>query len=250
MRVLAVGAHPDDIAILCGGTLARYAQDEHEVTICVASDGVAGPQRAAAEELTRVGRAEAEAAGRCLEARLIWLGLPAGLLFDDRPTRLAFVDAVRSTQPDVILTHAADDYHPDHRAVSRIVLAASIVSSLANVQTDHPAHQKAPHLYYMDTLAGRNFHPQEYVDIGEVMDTKRRMLACHAGQSEWLRDHDGLEITELMATMARARGLQAGVAFAEGFRAESSWRRGTPDRVLPGRGSTDRENTRRRCHEF
>lgn len=233
MRVLAVGAHPDDVEILCAGTLARYAHAGHEVTICVATDGTAGHKRIPPKELAGIREREARESARIVGAEFIWLGFPDELLFHDRPTRLAFTDAIRQSAPDVIITHAQNDYHPDHRSVSETVLAASFVASLSNVETEHDAHYKVPPIYYMDTLAGRGFHPEEYVDIGETLDVKREMLARHASQLEWLEDHDGIRIVEFMEKMARTRGLQAGVTFAEGFRSEPAWPREVAHRILP-----------------
>lgn len=233
MRILAIGAHPDDIEILCAGTLARYRMAGHEVTMCIATDGTAGHKKVPPEELAGIRRRESQAAAGVLGADLLWLGFPDELLFDDKATRLGFTEAIRTARPDLIITHSPFDYHPDHRAVSKIVLAASFVSSLSNIATEHPAHEQVAPIYYMDTLAGRNFHPQEYVDIGETLAVKRDMLACHASQLEWLADHDGIPIIDFMGTMARARGLQANVEYAEGFRVEPVWPRGKTSRLLP-----------------
>lgn len=233
MRVLAIGAHPDDLEILCAGTLARYAQAGHEVVMCVATDGTAGHMLIKPPELAQIREREARAAAAVIKAEFIWLGFPDELIFNDRETRLAFVDAIRQARPDLIITHAPDDYHPDHRMVNRLVFDASFVASLPNIETNQPAHPAVPPLYYMDTLAGKGFHPSEYVDISSTIDIKRQMLACHDSQLTWLKDHDNIDIMEFMEVVARTRGFQCNAPYAEGFRREDVWPRTPPDRLLP-----------------
>ena len=94
MRVLAVGAHPDDLELLCAGTLARYAQDGHDVIMCVATDGTAGHMEIKPSELAQIREREARAAADIIKAEFMWLGFPDELVFNDRQTRLAVVDAI------------------------------------------------------------------------------------------------------------------------------------------------------------
>ncbi|MCZ7545519.1 MAG: hypothetical protein M5R40_19235 [Anaerolineae bacterium] len=136
-------------------------------------------------------------------------------------------------KPDVILTHDPHDYHPDHRAVSRLLFDASFLSGVPHVETAHAAHPGVPALYYYDVLTGVGFNPTEYVDIGETFKLKHKMLSCHESQIGWLMDHDGIDVLDLMTVMARSRGVQCGVAYAEGFRPEMGWGRVRPYRVLP-----------------
>lgn len=233
MRILAIGAHPDDLEVLCAGTLARYKEEGHQVTMCVATDGTAGHMVIKPPELAEIREQEARAAAAIIDADFIWLGFPDELIFNDRETRFAFVDAIRQARPDILITHAPDDYHPDHRVVSSLIFDASFMASLPNIETEHPAHPVVPPLIYMDTVAGKGFHPTEYVDISEKMDIKRQMLGCHKSQLEWLKDHDHVDVIEFMEVVAHARGFQCSVAFAEGFRMESVWPRSVPRRLLP-----------------
>jgi LmbE family N-acetylglucosaminyl deacetylase len=233
MRILAIGAHPDDLEILCAGTLARYAQAGHEVVMCLATDGTAGHMIIKPPELAQIREREARAAADVIKAEFIWLGFPDELIFNDRKTRLALVDAIRQARPDVIITHAPNDYHPDHRMVSRLVFDASFVASLPNIETGRPAHPAVPPLYYMDTLAGKGFHPTEYVDISATIDIKRQMLACHKSQLKWLKDHDNIDVMEFMEVVARTRGFQCNRPYAEGFRPADVWPRTASSRILP-----------------
>jgi LmbE family N-acetylglucosaminyl deacetylase len=232
-RILAIGAHPDDMEILCGGTLAKFAERGAKVIMAVATDGSAGHMSIPADELAQVRQREAYASAEIIGAEFHWLGFPDEMLFEDMHTRTVFIDLIRSARPDLILTHAPNDYHPDHRAVSRLIFGASFVSGLPNIQTEHSAHPGVQPLIYLDTLSGANFLPTEYVDITETYEVKKAMLECHSSQVKWLRDHDNIDILDYIYIMARSRGLQCGVQYAEGFQTEQVWPRQQPRRVLP-----------------
>jgi LmbE family N-acetylglucosaminyl deacetylase len=233
MRILAIGAHPDDLEILCAGTLARYKAEGHQVVMCVATDGTAGHMIIKPPELARIREAEARAAADVIGAEFIWLGFPDELIFNDRDTRLAVVEAMRQAKPDLIITHAPDDYHPDHRVVSSLVFDTSFIASLPNIETSQPAHPVVPPIFYMDTIAGKGFHPTEYVDISTTLELKRQMLACHASQLTWLKDHDKIDVMEFMEVVAKTRGFQCNVPYAEGFQPADVWPRTPPKRLLP-----------------
>ena len=126
-----------------------------------------------------------------------------------------------------------DDYHHDHRIVSDLVHKASFMATLPNIETEFVACESVSPIYYMDTLAGHGFNPTEYVDISNTFLTKQNMLACHKSQLEWLEEHDGEDMLEFVHIVAKARGYQAGVQYAEGFRLAQTWSRTPPRRLLP-----------------
>jgi LmbE family N-acetylglucosaminyl deacetylase len=233
MRVLAIGAHPDDLEILCGGTLARFAGQGDAVTMLVMTDGSAGHAEIGAAELAVIREREARAAAAVIRAEFVWLGLPDEFVFNDEPTRRRLLEAIRAARPDLILTHDPEDYHPDHRATSRAVFDASFVMGLPNVATPSPAHPGVAPIYYFDTLAGVGFQPEEYVDVTPTWATKRAMLAAHDSQVAWLRYHDAIDIQAFMETVARFRGLQCGCEYAEAFRLARAWPRLRAQRLLP-----------------
>src|SRR5437016_14492169 len=127
MNILAIGAHPDDLEILCGGTLARFAQRGDRVTMLIMSDGSAGHAEIPAAELAAIREREARAAVAVIGAEFVWLGLRDEFVFNDEPTRILLLNAIRAARPELILTHHPDDYHPDHRSVSRAVFDASFI---------------------------------------------------------------------------------------------------------------------------
>lgn len=234
MRVLAIGAHPDDLVILCGGTLSRFVDEGHEVVMCDVARGDKGSFTHSADEIAAIRARESANAARIAGAEYVALGLSdGGVLSGDPEQRAMMIDLVRSTRPDVIITHAPNDYMTDHNEVSKLVFDTTFLATLPLLSTDHPSHDTVTPLYYMDTLAGLAFEPEEYVDISSVIERKTEMLQAHASQLEWLRDHDGTDVVDQMRVVARFRGQQCGVAFAEGFVACRAWLRPRPYRILP-----------------
>lgn len=234
MRVLAVGAHPDDLEILCGGTLARYARDGHEVVMCHVTTGDMGSFVHTREEISAIRLDEARRAAEIAGARHLTLGFSDGEVNAADPAQKALVvDLVRDARPDVIITHAPNDYMGDHNETSKLVFECSFYATFANLETSRARHEHVTPIYYMDTIAGLGFVPTEYVDVTDVIDVKAAMLEAHATQLTWLRDHDGVDIVEEMRTAARYRGQQCGVRYAEGFTQCLTWLRGTTRRLLP-----------------
>jgi LmbE family N-acetylglucosaminyl deacetylase len=234
VNVLAVGAHPDDLEILCGGTLARFVQEGHQVVMCHVARGDRGSFVHTSGEIAELRDAEArQAADRC-GARHATLGLRDAEVDASNPAhRRLMIDLVREMKPDLIITHHPHDYMGDHNEVSRLVFDCSFHATLPLYETDRPYHDRVTPLYYMDTLMGVGFQPTEYVDVSETIDVKAAMLEAHESQLTWLRDHDGVDIVEQMRTAARFRGLQCGATYAEGFAPCLTWLRGTTTRLLP-----------------
>jgi N-acetylglucosamine malate deacetylase 1 len=234
LRVLAVGAHPDDLEILCGGTLARYARDGNAVTMCHATTGDMGSFVHTREEISRIRVEEARRAAAVIGAEHATLGLADGEVNAADPAQKRLVvELVREARPDVVITHAPGDYMGDHNEISKLVFECSFYATFANLESESPRHDRVTPIYYMDTIAGLGFVPTEYVDVSDVIDVKASMLEAHETQLVWLRDHDGVDIVDEMKTAARYRGQQCGVRYAEGFVQCNTWLRGTTTRLLP-----------------
>lgn len=233
LSILAIGAHPDDVEVLCGGTLAKYAKLGHRVTICHALNGDLGHFYIPRPELARVRAEEARRAGALIGAEVISLDISDLDIYPDKETRMKFTDIIRRAKPDVIITHSPDDYMPDHTTTAQLVFEASFTATLPQLVTEYEFHPKVTPVYYMDTLAGVNFLPQEYVDITDVIEVKKKMLEQHESQLTWMKDHDHIDFMDFMLTQSKFRGLQCGVAYAEGFRRMEVWPRIPTGRVLP-----------------
>jgi LmbE family N-acetylglucosaminyl deacetylase len=234
VRVLAVGAHPDDLEILCGGTLARYVEDGHEVVMCHASRGDRGSFVHTSEEIAGIRNAEARRAAEICGAEHTTLGFSDGEInAADHDQQRAVVDLVREARPDVIITHWRGDYHSDHDEISKLVFDCSFHATLPLYETRLPHHTAVTPIYFMETVMGLGFQPTEYVDVSGTIEKKAAMLEAHASQLTWLRDHDGIDVVEQMKTASRFRGLQCGVGYAEGFVPCLTWLRATTRRLLP-----------------
>jgi LmbE family N-acetylglucosaminyl deacetylase len=234
VRVLAVGAHPDDLEILCGGTLARFVQEGHEVVMCHATRGDRGSFVHSSEEIASIRGAEARRAAAICGAEYATLGLSdAEINAADRSQQRAVVDLVRDARPDLILTHSQGDYMGDHNEIAKLVFECSFHATLPLYETGKPHHSSVTPIYHIETIMGLGFQPAEFVDITATIETKVAMLEAHESQLTWLRDHDGVDIVEQMRTTSRFRGQQCGVAYAEGFVPCLTWLRGTTRRLLP-----------------
>lgn len=235
MNILAVGAHPDDIEIACAGTLLKYTERGDKVFVCHASDGNFGHIIIPPDELGEIRKEEAKAAGRLAGYHeVLWGGFHDLQIFENnRKARDMMVDIIRYAQPDVIITHAPDDYMPDHTSVSKLVFDAAFAATCPSYKSENPNAANLVPIYYMDTLAGVNFNPTEYVDITDCIGKKLEMLECHVSQIKWMRDHDHIDFPDMVRTCSRYRGYQCGAAYAEGFRPCQVYLKGTTKRLLP-----------------
>ncbi len=233
MNVLAVGAHPDDLEILCGGTLAKYASRGDRVIMAHMCNGNKGHHHIPPDELAETRDAEARDSVAVIGAEHLNLGIDDLDVYVERKQVLRCVDLIRQTRPDVVITHSPEDYMPDHSVSSRIVFDASFIATLPHTKTEHGHFDSLSPVYYMDTLAGVNFRPGEYVDISETFEKKKQMLSCHKSQLSWLKEHDKVDILEFIGTVAAFRGLQCGVRYAEAFSRVEKWGRIPAGRFLP-----------------
>ena len=189
LRILIIGAHPDDAEFKAGGSAALWRAGGHVVKMVSVTDGSAGPHLTPGPMLAQRRRAEAAAAGAVIGAEYEVLPFPDGRL---QPT-LAVIDAVirliRRFRPDLVLTHRPNDYHPDHRYTAQVVQDAAFIVTVPAVCPD------APHLTGNPVFAHLSDHftkpypfaPAVAVDITPVVETPADMLACHVSQVyEWL----------------------------------------------------------------
>ncbi|WP_309083726.1 PIG-L deacetylase family protein [Chelativorans sp.] len=166
MRILAVGAHPDDIEIFMFGTLAAFSARGATLHFAIATDGALGG-RGDRAELSRTRKAEAGRAAALLSADFEFLDFPDGGLSADAELIGVLKAHIGRIGPDLVLTHWRDDYHGDHRALSE---AVRIASSFA-----------APVLY-ADTIGGVGFAPTHYVDISSHFPLKLDAIRAHVSQ--------------------------------------------------------------------
>ena len=224
-RVLAVVAHPDDAELLCAGTLARARSEGAAIAVCVLCRGNGGQPAKPIRNLAAIRRREMQAAARILGARPFFGIAPDGTLADAAVQRRLLVEIFRQFGPTLVLGHSPRDYHPDHRAASALVEAASWYCASRGFRTRSAPIPVAPAIWWMDTIAMMGFEPGFFVDISPFVSTKQKMLACHKSQLAQATDRDFSPLAELMRKQYEARGLQADVAAAEAFVAHGAFKR-------------------------
>lgn len=189
MKVMFIGAHPDDAEIYSFGSLFAYAEIGAEIVLVLATSGERGAKvRSPHQPLAMTRLQEAENAAAMLLARVVPLGLPDGGLSQTRIKLFAHVhNVITHEKPDIILTHCANDYHADHRVLSTTVAQA--------------AKDVAPVLF-VDNLKGVDFVPTHFVDITEFQAQKMFALSQHNSQKP-------VRYMRAATELARQRGYEA-----------------------------------------
>jgi N-acetylglucosamine malate deacetylase 1 len=202
LKIVCVGAHPDDPESGCGGTLASYAAQGHRVTIVYLTRGERGIPGKNEDEAAAIRTAEAEAACRIIGARPVFAGQIDGATELTRSRVDAIGSLLNAEAPDVVFTHWPIDTHMDHEVASLLTIRAYVA-----------ANRRFP-IYFFEVDAGAQtlgFAPAEYVDITNVRDRKKSALFAHKSQ-------DGERIyREHHEVMENWRGREAHVTAAEAF---------------------------------
>ncbi|MEM7473654.1 MAG: PIG-L family deacetylase [Planctomycetota bacterium] len=195
VKILVLGAHPDDAEVYAGGLLVRQCQLGATVRIVSVTDGSSGHQSIAPEKLKKIRRVEAKAAGERIGAEYVTWDFRDGYLEPNTQVREAIIAEIRQFGPDLVLTHRTNDYHPDHRAVGTAVQDASYLVTVPNVCRATPALGQDPVVAYMCDMFSRpnRLRVDIAIDIGPEFDKAISMAACHESQFfDWLAHHDGL----------------------------------------------------------
>lgn len=190
-RVLAIGAHPDDVEIGCGGTLLAHAKAGANIMVLTMSGGSHG---GVADER----RGEALAAAACLGAELRFGGLRDTTMVADGSTICVIEDAVRAFQPTIVYTHTKHDTHQDHRAIHEATLVAA--RGVGRVYC------------YQAPSTTIDFRPTRFVGIDDQLGGKLSLLAAYASQN-----HRAYLSEDFVRATATYWGRYAGYAAVEPF---------------------------------
>ena len=165
MKILAIGAHPDDIEIFMFGLLTLFKERGDHVFLMIATDGSMGGANKG-KLLKNKRKLETIAALNNLSLP-VFLNIPDGELGADPQHKKVIKENILKIMPDLIITHSQNDYHADHRSLS--LLASSSVSHYIPIM-------------YCDTLMGINFQPNYYVDITAIFSMKKKAILNHHSQ--------------------------------------------------------------------
>ncbi len=189
LRILVVGAHPDDCDIKVGGTAVLFAEMGHEVKFLSLTNGDAGHQTEGGGALAKRRRAEAEEAGRRLGVAYQTLDNHDAELQPTLLVRHQLIRQIRAWNADIVIGHRPNDYHPDHRNAGKLVQDAAYLVIVPNVCPDTPPLEKNPVFLYMeDHFQNPNpFSPDIAIDIESVLEKKTHGMDAHQSQFyEWL----------------------------------------------------------------
>jgi N-acetylglucosamine malate deacetylase 1 len=218
MILVAFGAHPDDIELGAGATLAAAAAHGHQVMIV---DLTRGERASAGTPAIRA--REARAAARALGVERRTLGFPdTGLSRFDREQERGVIAAIRSLRPHLVLAPTGRDRHPDHVEAHHLVRRAAYLAGLMKVDPESgPPHRPAALLFYpssREPLA----HPHLVIDVSATIGQKMKALAAY--KSQFVRRRGGpatpLNVAGFLARVrarAEAAGLEVEARFGEAF---------------------------------
>jgi LmbE family N-acetylglucosaminyl deacetylase len=202
LKIVVVGAHPDDPETACGGLMALYSAAGHEVVSAYLTRGEAGIEGKSHEEAAKIRTAEALKACEILKVRPVFIGQIDGNCEITREKYDAISDLFKKEQPDIILTHWPIDTHRDHRICSILVYDAWLKLGRRSA------------LYYFECMSGQqsqNFAPTNYIDISGVINQKHDACFIHISQ----------EVEEIYKTshgpMEIFRGMEFGCKYAESY---------------------------------
>jgi bacillithiol biosynthesis deacetylase BshB1 len=177
LDALAIGAHPDDVELACGGTLLKLVSLGYRVGVLDMTRGEIGT-RGSAEIRAR----EAEAASRELKLALRDnLELPDGRIWLTEESRVKMVRKIRQYRPRVIFTHYWEDPHPDHVHTTQIVREAAHVAGLVKYDAE-PGQERFRPQTVAHFMFPRTAVPTFIVDISEFADQKHRAISCYRSQ--------------------------------------------------------------------
>src|SRR6266576_1939155 len=201
LKVVCVGAHPDDPESGCGGALLRYAALGHAVTIVYLTRGERGIPGTSLEEAARIRTAESETACKIIGAKPVFFGQIDGATEFTRAHVEAMSRLLADEHPDILFTPLPVDTHMDHQVASMLTIRAWMRRGTGS-------------LYFFEVDTGdqtEGFLPNTYVDVSAVVEKKKSALFAHVsqdGQAIWREHHE---------IMAQWRGREVAVPAAEAF---------------------------------
>lgn len=222
--ILAFGAHPDDIELGCGGTIAKLVAEGKKCVIIDLTKGELGTRGS-----DEIRHQEATESARILgvSAREN-LGMKDGFLINSEEYQMQIVTMIRKYRPEIVLANAIDDRHPDHAKAAKLVSDACFLAGLRKIKTvDEGKEQEVwrpKQIFHY--IQWKHIQPEFVIDISEHLEKK--VEACMAFKSQFYDPSSNEPITpiatkdfyESLTYRAQDLGRLSGVAYAEGFTSE------------------------------
>jgi len=189
LRVIMIGAHPDDAEVKGGGTAALWAEQGAEVMLVAVTNGDAGHQSQGGGALARRRAAECRRSAEILGVSWRTLDFHDGEVVPSLRAREAVMRVIRQWQADIVISHRTNDYHPDHRYAGQLAQDVAYMCAVPNLCPDTPRLEKNPvFMYFADRFQKPNaFTVDVAVDVDRVMDKKWASIdAMDSQMYEWL----------------------------------------------------------------
>jgi bacillithiol biosynthesis deacetylase BshB1 len=220
LDILAIGAHPDDVEIGMGGSIAKYANKGFKIGICDLTKA-----ELSSNGTVSVRQEEAKRAGEILGVtKRIQLTLPDRGLYLTESAIQSIVTVIREYQPRIIFVPYFEDRHPDHGHCARLVEEAVFSAGIRKYKDtlDLPSHRVQSIYYYMIN----GFHKPDFViDISNTIDQKLTSLRAYESQFEKTFGSTETPLTngyiESVESRERLYGKEVGVMYAEGFKTKN-----------------------------
>ena len=222
--ILAIGAHPDDVELGCGGTVAKLISEGKTVAIVDLTQGELGTR---GTNLTRAEEAANSAKILGISSREN-LKMKDGFLTNSEEHQMQIVKIIRKYQPEIVLANAIDDRHPDHAKAAKLVSDACFLSGFVKIETVSEGENQKPwrpkQIFHY--IQWKNIAPDFVIDISNFMEKK--IEACLAFKTQFYDPNSTEPMTpistkdflESLTYRAQDLGRLSGVQFAEGFTTE------------------------------
>lgn len=222
--ILAIGAHPDDVELGCGGTIAKMISEGKTVAIIDLTRGELGTR---GTDKTRKQEAADAANILGISAREN-LEMKDGFLENSEEYQMRIVKMIRKYQPEIVLANATDDRHPDHAKAAKLVSDACFLSGLKKIETaldgENQEFWRPMHIFHF--IQWKEIEPDFVIDISDFMEKK--IEACMAYKTQFYNPESKEPVTpiatkdflESLTYRAQNLGRLSGCTYAEGFTAE------------------------------
>lgn len=221
INILAFGAHPDDVELGCGATLAKHIDMGKDVAVIDLTRGELGTRGNA-----DIREVEAKKAADILGLKFrVNMGFKDGFFVNNEEHQIEIVRLIRKFQPDIVLCNAISDRHPDHSKASDLVSSACFLSGLTKIDTQQDPWRPSSIYHYIQF---QHIEPDFVVDVSDYMDKK--MDAVKAFSSQFF-DPNSEEPETIISTeefldsvlyRASDLGRLSGCSYAEGFTSEKT----------------------------
>jgi bacillithiol biosynthesis deacetylase BshB1 len=219
LDILAIGAHPDDVELGCGGTVAKEAANGKKVGILDLTRGELGT-RGTAETRDQEAADAAKLLGVHVRENVAFAD---GFFVNDKAHQLEIIKIIRKYRPEIVLCNAIDDRHIDHGKGSRLVSDACFLSGLMKIDTNQEAWRPKAVYHY---IQWKDLKPDIVVDITGFMDKKMGSVFAYKTQfynpesKEPETPISSKNFSDSIEYRARNTGRMVGVEYAEGYTVE------------------------------